>query len=260
MKFFPFFGRKDPDSYGELAIASWDKVRSGRPALSALAPADASRLRRLASWFIAVKEFVPTGDTLPDEHDKAVIALLACLPILDLGIRWYDDWSTVLVAPDSFIHSMTDVDDAGVVSEYDDELSGRVTELGPVLLSLADVHASGLGDGYNVVVHEMAHKLDERDGALDGCPPLPRGLSRRAWGEAFGSAYADFCGRVERRPKHGRSTSASRLPMDEYAAESPEEFFAVACESFFDTPHRLRGAYPEVHDMLGLFFGRNFKG
>lgn len=254
MKLFPFFGRKDAGSYDELDAAAWDDARSGRPALAALDAGEASSLRRLASWFIAVKDFVPTGGLVPDALDKAVIALLACLPILKLGTRWYDDWSTILVAPDSFIHPMTDVDDAGVVFEYDDELSGRVTEMGPVLLSLADVHASGLGDGYNVVVHEMAHKLDERDGALDGCPPLPRGMGRRAWREAFGPAYADFRGRIERGPRRGKLTRASRLPLDEYAAESPEEFFAVACEAFFDTPHRLRDAYPAVHDMLGQFF------
>jgi Mlc titration factor MtfA (ptsG expression regulator) len=254
LKPFPFFGRKDASSYSELDAAVWDEVRPGRPALAALDAGEASSLRRLASWFIAVKDFVPTGDVVPNDLDKAVIALLACLPILRLGTRWYDDWSTVLVAPDSFIHPMSDVDDAGVVSEYDDELSGRVTELGPVLLSLSDVHASGLGNGYNVVVHEMAHKLDERDGALDGCPPLPRGMSRRNWRDEFHAAYADFRERVERGSRNGRSTHASRLPIDEYAAESPEEFFAVACEAFFDTPHRLRGAYPEVHSLLGHFF------
>jgi hypothetical protein len=110
LKPFPFFGRKDPGSYSELDAVLWDDVRSGRPALSSLDDTDASALRRLASWFIATKSFVPTGDVVPDEMDKAVIALLACLPILRLGARWYDDWSTILVAPDSFIHPMSDVD------------------------------------------------------------------------------------------------------------------------------------------------------
>jgi MtfA peptidase len=254
VKLFPFFRRKDGEAHDELDSASWDAVRSGRPALAALDPAEASSLRRLASWFIAAKDFVPTGELVPDALDKATIALLACLPILRLGRRWYDDWSTILVAPDSFIHPMADIDNAGVVTEYDDELSGRVTELGPVLLSLADVRASGLGDGYNVVIHEMAHKLDERDGSLDGCPPLPRGLGRALWRDAFGAAYDDFRGKVEHRPRRGTSSRASRLPLDEYAAESPEEFFAVACEAYFDTPHRLLGAYPAVHSLLDRFF------
>jgi len=123
-----------------------------------------------------------------------------------------------------------------------------------VLFSLPDVRESGFGDGYNVVVHEMAHKLDERDGGLDGCPPLPRSMSRRAWRAAFGDAYADFQVRVARSSSGRRVGRASRLPLDEYAAESPDEFFAVACEAFFDAPQRLEAAYPEVYELLGRFF------
>jgi len=255
MGFFSFLRRRDASDYAELSAELWAGIRSGRPALASLDDGDAAALRRLASWFLDVKEFVPIGGAEPDELDEATIAALACLPIIRLGTAWYDDWTTVLVAPEGFVHSMSTMDDAGVVTEYDDELSGRVTELGPVLLSLPDVRESGRGDGYNVVVHEMAHKLDERDGALDGCPPLPRTMSRRAWRDAFGAAYADFRSRVESGGRGGRRHRASRLPMDEYGAESPEEFFAVACETFFDAPHRFRNAYPEAFDLLGRFFG-----
>ena len=254
MGLFPFRRRKRADAYGELPYGLWEAARSGRPALSSLPEADAAALRRLAAWFVDTKDFVPIGAASLRESDVATIAVLACLPILRLGAAWYDDWSTVLVAPDGFVHSMTSVDSAGVVTEYDDELSGRVTEMGPVLLSLPDARASGLGDGYNVVVHEMAHKLDERDGVLDGCPPLPRSMSRRAWREAFAAAYADFVERVEGSARRGRLNRSSRLPMDEYAAESPDEFFAVACESFFDAPARLERGYPAVSALLGEFF------
>ncbi|PKL24911.1 MAG: hypothetical protein CVV47_06370 [Spirochaetae bacterium HGW-Spirochaetae-3] len=254
MGFFPFKRRKRADDYDELGPGLWESARSGRPALSSLGDDDAAALRRLAAWFVDTKDFVPIGGSSLRESDAATIAVLACLPILRLGAAWYDDWSTILVAPDGFVHSMTSVDAAGVVTEYEDELSGRVTELGPVILSLPDVLGSGFGDGYNVVVHEMAHKLDERDGALDGCPPLPRSIGRRAWREAFEAAYGDFLGRVERGAKRARLKRSSRLPLDEYAAESPEEFFAVACETFFDAPARLERAYPAVFSLLREFF------
>ncbi|PKL09545.1 MAG: hypothetical protein CVV51_03285 [Spirochaetae bacterium HGW-Spirochaetae-7] len=254
MGILSFLRRKGADDYDPLDAGHWEAVRSGRPAFAALDAGEVLTLRRLASWFIATRDFVSVGDAGPGDLDKATIAVLACLPILHLGARWYDDWSTVLVAPDSFVHSMTTVDSAGVVTDYDDELSGRVTEMGPVLLSLADVRASGHGDGYNVVVHEMAHKLDERDGALDGCPPLPRSMSRRAWNDAFAPAFDDFCSRVEREGRGRKLLRSSRLPLDDYAAESPEEFFAVACETFFDAPHRIQGAYPAVTSLLATFF------
>jgi len=254
MGLFSFLRRRKPEDYDELRVELWDAVRAGRPAFAELTDDEGSALRRMASWFVDVKDFVALGGARIDEADEATIALFACLPVLRLGPRWYDDWSTILAAPDGFVHRMTSVDDAGVVTEYDDELSGRVTELGPVLLSLPDVRESGFGDGYNVVVHEMAHKLDERDGALDGCPPLPRSMSRRAWRATFGDAYADFQVRAARSSSGRRAGRASRLPLDEYAAESPDEFFAVACETFFDAPRRLRSGYPEVYAQLASFF------
>jgi Mlc titration factor MtfA (ptsG expression regulator) len=254
MGILSFLNRKNASAYPELDLELWESIRFRRPGLMSLDAGDSARARRLAAWFIDRKQFVPLGGATIGEADKATIAVLACLPIVRLGERWYDDWTTVLVAPDGFIHTMSTVDDAGVVTEYEDELSGRVTELGPVLLSLPDVLESGYGDGYNVVVHEMAHKLDERDGALDGCPPLPRSMSRRAWREAFGDAFTDFQERLKRRSRTVRRRSVTKLPLDEYAAESPEEFFAVACETFFDAPGRLQQAYPVVHALLHEFF------
>ena len=254
MGFLSLFRRKKAEEYPELPLEAWESVSARRPYLQSLGDGDKAELRRLASWFIDTKKFVPLEGATMTKTDEAAIAALACVPILHLGQDWYDDWSTVLVAPDGFIHAISTVDAAGVVTEYEDELSGRVTELGPVVLSLPDVLESGRGDGYNVVIHEMAHKLDERDGALDGCPPLPRWISKRAWRSAFGAAYSDFLGRMERRSRTSRRSRATRLPLDEYAAESPEEFFAVACEAFFEAPGRLVDVYPDVYGLLAGFF------
>ena len=43
-------------------------------------------------------------------------------------------------------------------------------------------------------------------------------------------------------------------PIDEYAAESPAEFFSVASEYFFALPEVLRGAYPRVYGQLVRFY------
>ncbi|HUW76684.1 MAG TPA: zinc-dependent peptidase, partial [Gallionella sp.] len=39
-----------------------------------------------------------------------------------------------------------------------------------------------------------------------------------------------------------------------YAATSPAEFFAVACEYFFTAPEQLKKCYPGVHRQLALFY------
>ena len=256
MGLFGFPRRTRPTDFPPLPEQAWLEASRYRPALRALAPEDALRLRSLASWFLSTREFSPSGGAAPTEADLASIALLACLPVLRLDAAWwFRGWSTLVLVHESFTSRMESVDRAGVVTEYDDELSGQVTGMGPVLLSLQDVRESGLGDGYDVVVHEVAHKLDGREGELDGCPPLRRGMSGSAWRESFSEAFLDFRGRVDRASRGGRRRGAAgRLPLDEYAAESPEEFFAVACEHFFHTPRRLEQAYPAVHARLSEFF------
>ena len=222
--------------------------------------ADRSRLRELSTIFLAEKLFDPVDGVELDEELKVSIAAQACLPLLGLDLDWYSDWSTIIVTPREYDVRKRDVDEAGVVHEYDDEFSGEAFDLGPVALSRVDVEASGWGDGYNVVIHEMAHKLDGRDGAYDGCP-----LSTGAWTTEPGARpSARPTSRLRsslERPaaRRGRGPRARRGPrIDSYAAESPDEFFAVACEYF------LREARPSplgisrgVFRQLALFFRRD---
>lgn len=101
--------------------------------------------------------------------------------------------------------------------------------------------------GFNVIVHEMAHKLDALDGALDGTPPLPRD-AQRAWARDFQHAYDLFCQRVDA----GQDTE-----IDPYAAEAPEEFFAVVSEYHFSAPRVLLRTMPQVALHLERLYGRS---
>ena len=107
------------------------------------------------------------------------------------------------------------------------------------------MEASGCGDGYNVVIHEMAHKLDMLDGDANGRPPLHRGMDAVAWSRDFGAAFEDLNRRIE---------AGETPPIDDYAAEEPGEFFAVASECFFETPGALAAAYPAVYSHLRGFY------
>jgi MtfA peptidase len=237
----------------------WDWAIKEHKIFRWLGEPDRLRLRELSTIFLAEKLFDPVGGVRLDEELKVSIAAQACLPLLGLDIDWYSDWSTIIVTPREYDVVKRDVDEAGVVHEYDDEFSGEAFDLGPVALSRVDIEASGWGDGYNVVIHEMAHKLDGRDGAYDGCPPLHRGMDYGAWREAFRGAYESLRSSLERpAQRRGRSSRARRGPrIDPYAAESPDEFFAVACEYFFEKPALLRSEYPDVYRQLSLFFRRD---
>ncbi|PKL74385.1 MAG: hypothetical protein CVV27_20775, partial [Candidatus Melainabacteria bacterium HGW-Melainabacteria-1] len=138
--------------------------------------------------------------------------------------------------------------------------AGEAFDLGPVALSLPDIDASGWGDGYNVVIHEMAHKLDGLDGVYDGRPPLHKGMNSLLWQSAFKEAWEDLNAKLNApsgRRRANRGSSKSRSRIDPYAAESPDEFFAVACEYFWEKPAVLIKEYPAVFEQLTLFFRRD---
>jgi hypothetical protein len=210
-----------------------------------LGPDDLARLRELVILFLHEKAIeAAEGVTLNDDM-RLFIAIQACVPILNLGLDYYAGWHAVIVYPAQFRPRHEVVDDADVVHIDEDWKSGESWQRGPVILSWEDVRASGSGDGFNVVIHEFAHKLDMLDGGVNGAPPLHPGMERARWAEAMSRAYEDMC----RRADAGEET-----PIDPYATESPEEFFAVVSEAFFETPDVLRTEYPAVYDQLRLFY------
>lgn len=219
------------------------------PFCRGLDAAGQERLRDLVSLFLVEKSFEPVEGFVCTEADRLAIAVQACLPILELDIDWYDDWVSVVVYPNEFLVDYEEMDEAGVVHAGRDLRIGEAWDYGPLVLSLADVHASTQrdhhADGYNVVIHECAHKLDMCNGDANGFPPLHHGMSRRAWTEAFTTAFED----MNRQLDAGEET-----PLDPYAAESPAECFAVFSEYFFVAPQVLSAVYPAVYEQLRQFY------
>jgi len=202
----------------------------------------AEKLKSLVLLFLAEKEFSGAHGLEVTDRMRVAIAAQACVPILELGIDWYAGWTGVVVYPGDFRVRRTELDEDGVLHEWDDELAGEAMPGGPVVLSWdAAAHDTEI----NVVIHEFAHKLDMLNGAADGMPPLHAGMDRRAWQSAFEAAYEGFCDAVERE----RETW-----LDPYAAEEMSEFFAVISEKFFTDASETRRRYPDVYDQLRLFY------
>jgi len=210
------------------------------PRLPFLPPAQ--KLKDLALLFLAEKQFTGAHGLEVTDAMRLSIAAQACLPILELGLDWYSGWTGVVVYPGDFRVRRTEVDEDGVVHEWDDELAGEAMPGGPVVLSW---DAAAHDPLMNVVIHEFAHKLDMLDGLADGRPPLHAGMDGRAWQKAFADAFDGFSDALER----GRDTW-----LDPYAAEHPAEFFAVISEAFFEDPRETRRRYPDVYDQLKLFY------
>ncbi len=210
-----------------------------------LGASDQATLRVLATLFLDRKSVEPVKGLDLGDADRVLLATHACLPILTLGLDWYDGWRSVIVYPGAFIPRRQQMDAAGVVHQTNTVLAGEAWGRGPVILSWADVLNAGQKPGHNVVIHEMAHKLDMLNGDANGFPPLHRRMDRRVWSKVFSSAWDRL--QEERR-------SGSELPINPYALESPAEFFAVASEQFFETPASLRQHLPDVYRQLAQFY------
>ena len=226
-----------------------------------LEASEAERLRGIAEGFLSRKHFSGTHGLEVSERMQVEIAAQAAILVLELGLEWYDGWSEVIVYPSQFAPEREEVDEAGVVHLTNDPMSGEAWLGGPVILSYEDVALAGDEEmrvaGYNVVIHEFAHKLDMLNGDPNGSPPLHAGMSAAEWKRAFAPAYDDFCARVDAADdsfEEDDGEALDALPIDPYAATSAGEFFAVASEAFFETPELLQPAYPAVYGQLRLFY------
>lgn len=233
-----------------LSADLWAASRARSPLLAALEPEQAQRLSALAGVFLDRKSITPVQGLELTEADRALIACLCCAPVLELGGHWLAGWREVVVYPGAFRVRRSEMDEpTGVLHEWDEDLAGEAWSEGPLILSWEDLllDQDEPGEGCNVVAHEIAHKLDLRDGVLDGTPPLPPDR-HSAWARDFQAAFDALCAQVDA----GRETA-----IDPYAASAPEEFFAVVSEYHFSAPSLLAGELPAIAAHLREFYGRS---
>lgn len=229
--------------------ALWDATVAALPFV-AVRPADElGRLRRLSSLFLDRKEFSGAGGLEVTDAIALAVAVQACLPVLELGIDLYEGFVGIVLHPDAVVAPREMTDEHGVVHAYDEELSGEAMAGGPLMLSWADVlpatDPAAPATAYNVVIHEFAHVLDMRDGLADGVPVLASAAARNHWLDVLMPAYDRFSERV---------VCGHEGVLDPYAAEAPDEFFAVASESFFVTPQALEAEQPALYRLLASYY------
>jgi MtfA peptidase len=225
-----------------LDEALWRSATKGFGFIQSLAKPETEKLQQLVLLFLAEKQFAGVGGIELSDAMRVSIAAQACLPILELGLDWYSGWTGIVLYPGDFRVRRSELDEDGVLHEWEDELAGEAMPGGPVVLSW---DAAAHDPVINVVIHEFAHNLDMLSGAPNGVPPLHAGMRRGAWLAALEEAYRGFGDAVER----GRDTW-----LDPYAAEHPSEFFAVISEAFFQQPKETRRRYPDFYDQLRLFY------
>lgn len=232
----------------------WRTVLARHAFLTQSSAADGERLRALAGEFLARKEFTGGGGFVVSDDVAVTIAAQAVLPILHLGLHWYDDFVSIVVHPAEVVAPRTHIDEHGVVHEYEEVLSGESMQGGPVTLSWEDVQAAAesTADGYNVVIHEFIHKIDLRDGHADGCPPQRSREAREHWRQTMDEEHESFREKVLIAERF----AGEPVWLDPYGAEAIDEFFAVACEAYFVNRERFAREFPRLLTLFDGFFLR----
>ena len=236
-----------PDELWDAALAEPVEL------FAALDVEELARLRELTTLLLAQKEFYGANGLELTPFVRASIAVQAALPILNLGLACYRGWVSIVVYPESFIAPREEIDEDGIVHRGREVLVGESWDAGPVVLSWADCAPGAYphGPAANVVIHELAHKLDMLSGTVNGTPPLHRTMDGRVWDAAMGAAFESL---------QADLAAAIETPIDEYAAQDPGEFFAVCSEYFFMAPAELHRAFPEVYRQLALYYRLNLPG
>jgi len=142
-----------------------------------------------------------------------------------------------------------EADEQGVVHSVSESFSGEAWPGGPVVLSWED---AGISDaGYNVIIHEFAHKLHMLRGDDGDFPGPPAGADEERWRAAWKDAYRVFCARVD---------AGERTLLDPYAAENPAEFFAVMSEAFFTDSEIIARDWADLYLQLAQFYRQDPAG
>lgn len=248
------------------AIKSWREQRAARrhaipdalwqltllryPFLARRSEVDLAELRRLCSLFLSAKEFHGVAGFEVSDEVAVAVAAQACLPVLRLGLSWYDGFVGIVMHEGEVVAQRRFEDEDGIVHEYDEELAGEAMEGGPLMLAWNAIAVSndpaefGKDEVYNVVIHEFAHVIDMRDGVADGVPPLDAD-ERERWIAVIDAEWEKFCERID---------AGEETLIDPYGAEAVEEFFAVAVEAFFVAPSAMRAEEPAMYALLAGFF------
>ena len=159
--------------------ALWREATALRPFLAIYDADELARLREKVVLFLHAKAIVGARGHEVTPLQRVVIALEACVLVLELDMAFYDGFENVIVYPGEFVPEWEWEDEAGVVHRNDGPMAGEAMpgRSGRAVMARRRRRRRLGKPGMNLVIHEFAHKIDMRNGEADGCPPLPAGMS-----------------------------------------------------------------------------------
>jgi Mlc titration factor MtfA (ptsG expression regulator) len=191
--------------------------------------------------FLRKVRFVGCDGLVVTDEMRLVVAAQACLLIAGHRVKPYEELMSVLLYPDEFLVNRTTEDEAGVVTESEDVLSGESHDTARVILSWRDIKEPlDEGDICNVVLHEFAHYLDHSVGGAF-TDVEDRNQSLKDWHVVLAAEFDAHCEAVE---------ADEETLIEPAGAEDPSEFFAYATEVFFEAPAELKERHPRLYEGL----------
>ena len=194
--------------------------------------------------FLHSKSFYGCAGFEITDEVRLIVAAQACMLLLNRETDYFPGFTSILIYPDSYVARAVE-HDGPIAGVTEDVRAGESWHRGPVVLSWQDVlrGARQTGNAFNVVIHEFAHKLDEENTDSAGVPLLEDPSLYQAWAEVFNGEYEAM-----------RASRADSGVLDEYGADSPAEFFAVATETFFERPHALDREHGGLYRALMSYY------
>lgn len=231
---------------------NWQDILSARSAQWGLLDSgERDLLGSRAEFLLRAKRWEAARGTTLDDEVRTLVAAHAGLVVLGLDESWFDSVGTIVVRRGAMrrpapVPGWGRV--AGVVQGSPSPVDGEAHHgNGPVMVNWTSARREAANPrwGRDVVIHEFVHKLDMRDGVVDGTPPIDDDAARQRWIEVCTAEFESV-----------RAGSAGP-PLRPYAATNPGEFFAVASESFFTRPIELAVAKPNLYAVLRAFYAQD---
>src|SRR6266498_2515015 len=233
----------------------WRQIISRNvPLIAAIPKQDQRELEGHVQVLLAEKNWEGCGGLELNDEIRVTVAAQASLLLLHRDADYFPRVTSILIYPTSYIASGERSIGGGIWEEGEEERLGHTQQqLGAVVLAWdAALHGARRSeDGQNVVLHEFAHQLDFENEGTDGTPILRDREQYASWARVLGREFERL-----RQPAAGDETPF----LDEYGAQNPAEFFAVATEFLFERPVELKERHPELYDELHAFYRQDPAG
>ena len=198
------------------------------------------KLHHCVKVIVAEVDWVGLDGHVVNDAMKVTIAGHASLMLLGLESDFMDEVRTIQVYRQEF----DDNRESDPIYATDTKC-GRAEHDGTTILSWHHVLDANYYGHRNLVIHELAHHFDGRDGEMHATLHFNEASDQQRWTRVMTEEYADLCDAAAT----GRWTL-----LRHYGAKNRSEFFAVATECFFETPIRLKRSHAELYELLRRFY------